>query len=110
MKSKRSGKQRGRSRSLTKVSVVTSELDRGTNHPDVQAAVNVGLPKAGVDQGSLVTGVGSDQKHAVSLLELGNARVEEVVGAAVKEKEDGLTSHQNTPSNVQEGACRKSAP
>jgi len=70
------------------VSVVASELGRGTNHPNVQAAVNVGLPKASVDQGSFVTGVGPDQKHAVSLLELGNARVEEVVGTTGERKDE----------------------
>ncbi len=53
------------------VVVLVSEVDLLADETDVEATVEVSLANTGVDDGSLVTGVGADEKKNISLLDTG---------------------------------------
>ena len=74
--------------------------DRGQTGARPEA---VPLADAGVEERRLVAGVGPDQEQHVALLDAGDARVQQVVGAQVRAAE---TRHNDTTLKHRQAHCR----
>jgi hypothetical protein len=76
----------------SKVLVLEGTLESLSDETDLEVRAQPSLADSSVENGSLVTGVGSDQKDGISLLDSVDARVEEVVGTDVNSVSGGKGS------------------
>ena len=75
----------------------------GRSRPGRARPEAVPLADAGVEERRLVAGVGPDQEQHVALLDAGDARVQQVVGAQVRAAE---TRHNDTTLKHRHAHCR----